>query len=95
MLSGGDGLDRITGGAGADVFIFDDGDNGIDEVTDFVSGIDLLDVSAWGAANSAALTISATSNGGDFDVSVAFDGNAFELLAVSQSMLTDTDFIFA
>lgn len=93
-LGGGTGLDILTGGAGADVFVFDDGDTGVDEVTDFASGLDLLDVSAWGASSTSELSISAASNGGVYDVSVAFGGNAFELLEFSQTTLSDADFIF-
>ena len=48
-LSGGLGTDRLTGGAGADRFTFRtalDGTFNIDTLTDFVSGVDLIELSA-------------------------------------------------
>ncbi len=52
-LVGGEGADRLHGGAGADVFVFDEGDSpasttparAYDIVSDFVSGIDSIDLS--------------------------------------------------
>ena len=38
----------LTGGAGADIFIFQSASDGPDEITDFVSGIDQIQVSASG-----------------------------------------------
>ena len=42
VLSGGGGADVLTGGAGADIFVFSGG--ATDLVTDFVQGVDLLDL---------------------------------------------------
>ena len=46
-LHGGTGNDFLTGGSGRDVFVFEAGD-GRDRVTDFTSGEDVLDLSAFG-----------------------------------------------
>ncbi len=54
VLTGGAGADTLTGGAAGDTFAFADGDSGApvadrDLITDFVSGTDLLDLSAMDA----------------------------------------------
>ena len=46
-ITGGLGNDRLSGGDGADRFVFAAGD-GLDTVTDFELGLDLLDLSATG-----------------------------------------------
>nr|WP_319385643.1 M10 family metallopeptidase C-terminal domain-containing protein [uncultured Roseibium sp.] len=51
VLHGGAGRDTLTGGAGSDTFVFEEGDTGNsfstwDQITDFVAGLDLLDLSA-------------------------------------------------
>ena len=48
-LYGGAGADFLTGGAGADTFFFGPGDSGVvgterDRITDFVHGVDLIDL---------------------------------------------------
>ena len=45
-LTGGPGDDRLAGGPGADVFVFGPGD-GVDTVTDFSSGTDKVDLTAF------------------------------------------------
>jgi VCBS repeat-containing protein len=47
-LDGGLGSDELTGGAGADVFAFQSATRGPDEITDFVSGTDKIQVSPGG-----------------------------------------------
>ena len=46
LLTGGSGADVLTGGAGADTFSFQSAAEGPDEITDFVSGSDLIQISA-------------------------------------------------
>jgi Ca2+-binding RTX toxin-like protein len=48
VLNGGPGSDRLTGGSGKDVFVFSDLSQ--DTITDFVSGVDKIDLGWWGAA---------------------------------------------
>jgi Ca2+-binding RTX toxin-like protein len=45
MISGGRGDDALTGGSGSDVFIFHTGD-GVDRITDFTQGQDLIALGA-------------------------------------------------
>ena len=38
------GNDTITGGDGADIFVFTKGENGTDTITDFSTGTDKIDI---------------------------------------------------
>ena len=56
-LDGGLGTDLLTGGAGTDTFVFSSASEaGIgatwDQITDFLSGVDLIDLSAFMAGSS-------------------------------------------
>jgi serralysin len=51
-LDGGAGNDTLTGGSGTDWFYFADKTNGVDSITDFVSGTDVIGVSASGFGGS-------------------------------------------
>ena len=46
VLTGGLGNDTLTGGAGADTFVFNAPAEGVDTIADFVSGTDILQISA-------------------------------------------------
>lgn len=50
LIDGGGGADLLTGGLGADLFRFDHGDTGLgagaDRITDFLSGVDRIDLSS-------------------------------------------------
>jgi len=48
LLTGGSDADVLTGGAGLDTFSFEFPANGLDEITDFVSGTDLIQILADG-----------------------------------------------
>lgn len=50
-LSGGKGSDVLTGGTGADKFIFKTG-YGMDTITDFTIGEDVVDIKGWKTINS-------------------------------------------
>jgi Ca2+-binding RTX toxin-like protein len=45
VITGGKGNDILTGGAGADTFVYNAG-NGLDTITDFKNGVDLIDISS-------------------------------------------------
>ena len=51
ILIGGAGQDTLNGGAGADVFVFGPGD-GANTIADFQDGVDLIDVTGYGAYSS-------------------------------------------
>jgi hypothetical protein len=43
-LSGGDGWDLLTGGGGADSFVFVAGEIGLDKIADFKLGVDSIEL---------------------------------------------------
>ncbi|MEO9781512.1 MAG: M10 family metallopeptidase C-terminal domain-containing protein [Sedimentitalea sp.] len=57
------GKDLFDGGSGADTFRFISGDGQQDRILDFELGIDLIDISDWGATAVADLTFSERLNG--------------------------------
>ncbi|MEQ6250323.1 Ig-like domain-containing protein [Sulfitobacter sp. HNIBRBA3233] len=99
VLVGGTGNDTLTGGSGADVFVFEDADKfrGTDTVLDYVDGVDMLQLSGFGAVGFGDLVI-ANDTGGNATISV-MDGKADEIIAVlngvDASALDMGDFIFA
>ena len=95
-LNGRGGADVLTGGGGADVFVFADA-GATDRVTDFAFGVDLLDISAWGAANFAALSVLETADGANFDITLSFGGHALLIEDVSgtdRALLDGDDLLF-
>jgi Ca2+-binding RTX toxin-like protein len=74
-LNGGGGADTLTGGAGSDTFLFtaiaDSSPKATDTITDFVHGVDIIDLSAIDASKA---------NG---DQAFAFAGNNSNVLANS------------
>lgn len=93
-IDGGLGDDTLNGGTGADVFVFRSGD-GADTINDFQTGIDTIDLSAFGAAfDSIAEVMNAASDQGS-DVVIDFGGDAAVVIAgLSKSDLSATDFGF-
>jgi Ca2+-binding RTX toxin-like protein len=86
----GGGNDTMTGGAGADVFIFSIEDDR-DRITDFEDGVDLLDFTATGLSF-ADLTITTTNNGSTF---VFYGDNERIDLDDTSGQIDQSDFLFA
>ena len=90
VLTGGLGNDVMTGGAGYDTFVFAAGD-GRDRVTDFTSGEDLIDLSAFGELDFGGLDIRDTANGARIRVG----DNVILLEGVAADDLSMDDFLFS
>jgi Ca2+-binding RTX toxin-like protein len=93
-LRGGLGADTLTGGTGADLFVFEAG-GGNDKITDFVSGVDKIDLHLLGTDASAVKTAISGSN---LLVSVDADHNGradFTITLTGVNHIETTDFIFA
>ncbi len=89
VLNGGTGDDTLTGGSGADVFLFND-TSGMDTITDFQDGVDLLRLEVTGLSYSD-LVITDGPGGAVVDL----DGQGtITLNGVSASLLTQDDFEF-
>ena len=93
------GAESMNGGAGADTFVFVAGDGFRDQITGFEEGIDLIDISAWGASEFGDLTITtrALSNGTQADVDISFNGDTLRLHKLSLADVANIDageFIF-
>ena len=90
-LDGGTGSDRLTGGSGADTFVFARG-YGQDTVTDFVSGTDKIDLSAFGLGSMAKLAEAATVTSNANSVAIDF-GNGDRLTVFGITTLAQTHVI--
>jgi Ca2+-binding RTX toxin-like protein len=66
----------MTGGTGVDTFVFARG-QGTDRVTDFVNGVDRLDLRAFDFANVAAVKAVASANGLGLRIDVPGEGVLF------------------
>ena len=91
VLNGGVGSDIYDGGVGADTFVFE-ADGALDKISDFVSGVDVIDLTAYGFANGAEVLSYATEQGGD----VYFDFGGGDVLKVDDTTLAqidETDFL--
>ncbi len=106
---GGSGIDLITGAAGNDIlsgggqkdtFVFA-ANQGLDRITDF-TGIDRIDISAFGVSNTGAsnqdwrdATSSVVTSGGGSNVSIAWDGGGTLIVEnIGIAALTDAVFVF-
>ncbi|MEM7547125.1 MAG: M10 family metallopeptidase C-terminal domain-containing protein [Pseudomonadota bacterium] len=87
-INGGAGDDELMGGGGRDCFVFE-ANAGADTIIDFMSGVDLIDVSAFDIGFGA-LTFSARDGG----ATVSADELTLTLLDVDPTALTAGDFIF-
>jgi Ca2+-binding RTX toxin-like protein len=92
---GGGGNDTITGGAGADLFIFA-GTPGTDAITDFVSGTDRIDLSAYAGVDADDVTTAASGSNTIVSVDTSGDGVAdFSFTLLNSGAPTDGDYVFA
>ena len=91
FIYGGEGDDSLTGGADTDTFVFGEG-HGNDTITDFVDGTDLIDLSALGITNFAALSIADDGNGNA--VITTSTGNTITLTGVATADLDASNFVF-
>jgi Ca2+-binding RTX toxin-like protein len=96
-LVGAGGNDKLTGGAGNDIFQFFAG-FGADNITDFGTAPDLIDVSGLGI-KAAAFASSITLSGGSNALITVFGGGAaggtILLSGVNQNTISASDFRFA
>ena len=93
VLQGFGGNDTLFGGAGADRFVFDHG-TGQDVVSDFVSGTDKLDLSAFGFADFTAVQAATHDVGGNAVIDLG-GGDSVTLTGVTSSQLQSGDVILS
>lgn len=87
VLDGGAGRDKLNGGSGADLFVFR-GNFGSDQILDFQQARDKIDLHFLGIAALGALSLEETAQGH----LISLDGGT---ILVRDTVLTETDFIFA
>jgi Ca2+-binding RTX toxin-like protein len=96
IIIGGKGEDILTGNEGFDTFLFqsaaDSSDiNGVDQITDFTQGFDVIDLTAFGLSDISELGV--FSDGFTTEVSEAVSGLKFVLQG--DYSLANSDFMFA
>ena len=94
VLIGGPGDDRMTGGGGPDVFVLRPG-SGVDEIADFLSGADRVDVRHLGLAGigqfKARYDFADTALGLHIDFG---DGDAVFIAGLTEAGVRNLDFLF-
>lgn len=102
-LVGTDGADRITDGAGrdemlgrggADLFVLS-ADNTKDDIIDFTSGEDRIDVSAWGVTDISDLRIDQDGSSVRIIYETGGNGERLELMNTLLGDISEDSFIFA
>ena len=91
-LEGGAGADTMDGGIGFDTFIFDTG-HGMDTITDFRNGQDLIDISAFGLPGFDDLAFASDADGVAIDLA-AHGGGTILLEGFDIANVDATDFLF-
>ncbi|WP_299850104.1 spondin domain-containing protein [uncultured Roseovarius sp.] len=87
ILDGGRGNDKLEGGIGADTFLFAQ-DSGIDVITDFEAGLDVLDFTATGVGE-----LNAVQDGADVLIDLG-EGNTVTLIDTQIADLSDENALF-
>ena len=91
-LFGGIGNDVLSGGDDADVFFFGPG-SGIDTVTDFTTGTDVINVNAYGFADFAALSNLISDVNGRAQINLNGTTDVLRLNGVLTADLSEGDFV--
>ena len=91
-LKAGAGADTMDGGIGFDTFIFDTG-HGMDTITDFRNGQDLIDISAFGLPGFDDLAFASDADGVAIDLA-AHGGGTILLEGFDIANVDATDFLF-
>ncbi len=93
-MTGLGGGDTLTGGAGADTFVFEAG-HGDDTVTDFTDGEDQIDLSAFtGITQFSDLMVNQVGNDVQIDLSDETGGGTITLQNFLLADMDETDFVF-
>lgn len=100
-LTGGDGADVLTGDSNADRFVYtalsESSTGASDLLTDFVQGLDVIDLAALGFSGIQSGAASGTVLGYSFssgNTIVTADGSTFSFELTGEITLANTDFIF-
>jgi len=93
FIDGGQGNDTLTGGTGNDTFYFRSGD-GIDTITDFTHGGDVIDLHGYGVTSFSALQAFMAQVGSN--TVITFDAqDQITLHNVQMAQLSSADFLFS